>query len=167
MRETFHRTDIYKDYRNNSNNPVSKSTHAEVLRKFNTKAMEEIIYEGKVLELGWYLSDLSIIRVKADPTNPRVNWGESYKRKQEIIEDGGTPKSEENPDGEPWLVYFDDEWFAMFYWRKSGCTVPYKSAYKFRATRGDKGNKTKLKERLRNDKTAPFDFRLVENISQQ
>lgn len=165
--KTFYRTDIYDDYREDSDDPVSKDTHAKILEKFNVKAMEEIIYEGKVLEMGYYLSDLYILRVKADPNNPAVNWKRSKELKQEIIEDGGTPKSDENPDGEPWLVYHDDDWIAKFHWRKSGCTIPNKTAYSFRATRGDKGNKTKLKERLRNDPTAPLDFRLVENLSQQ
>lgn len=165
--KTFHRTDIYADYREESSNPVSKATHKKILEKFNTRAMEQIIYEGEVLEMGWYLSDLYIIRVEANPDHPAVNWKASHERKQKIIEEGGTPKSDENPDGEPWIVYHDDDWFAKFHWRKSGCTVPNKTAYSFRATRGDKGNKTKLKERLREDSMAPLDFRLVENLANQ
>lgn len=167
MNETHHRLDIYEDYRNTTDNPVSKDTHREILEKFNTRAMEKIIYQGQVLEMGWHLSDLYILRVKANPDNPAVNWKASKELKQEIIEDGGTPKSDENPDGEPWLVYHDDDWIAKFHWRKSGCTVPNKTVYGFRATRGDKGNKTKLKERLRTDPTVIQDFRLVDNLSNQ
>jgi len=164
---THHRLDIYENYREESDSPVSKDLHKKILQKFNTKAMEKIIYEGKVLNMEWYLSDLSILRVEANPNNPAVNWKASNELKQEIIEEGGTPKSDENPNGEDWLVYHDDDWIASFHWRKSGCTVPNKTVYSFRATRGDKGNKTKLKDRLRNDPTAFSDFRLVENLSNQ
>lgn len=163
-RKTHTYTDMYESFRDDSDIPASKQMFKSVISSFNQKVMDRIIYHGEVLELGWYLSDLSIIRVEQDPDNANINWKASNELKQEIIEDGGTPKSDKHPDGEPWLVYFDSDWFAMFYWRKSGCTIPNKTVYSFRATRGDKGNKTKLKKRLREDDLAFTDFRLVENI---
>ena len=71
--------------------------------------------------------------------------------------------SKDNPEGIKYFIYHTDDWYARFYWQKSRCRVPNKSAYAFRATRGDKGNKTKLKKRLREEDLAHLDFKLISN----
>jgi len=161
---------IYDRYQEEEDGDLTYKEFSAACSEFNIAAMERIL-EGEELNMGHRLSTLSVIRIKRDFKNPNVNWPASFELKEQIIEEGGTPKSDENPDGEEWLVYYDDPWYARFYWQKSRCQVPNKTAYSFRATRGDKGNKTKLHELLEenkeNDGLAHLNFELVEHISSQ
>lgn len=155
--------DIYSAYEEEVGK-LSYKDFMAVIQEFNIMAMEEIIGGGKYLNMGYHLSTLSIIRIERDFSNPAVNWKATNELKQELLDDGYTEDdlySKDNPDGIKYFVYHTDEWYCRFYWRKSACRVKNKSAYAFRATRGSKGNKTKLKERLNNDDMAHLDYRLV------
>jgi hypothetical protein len=135
--------DQYRFYRRGGGKLLYKKFIA-VLDLFNKLAMDAIIYEGKSLNMGHRLSYLSVSKSNTYSGRKRVNWNESNKYKAEIIARGDIPKSKETPDGQEWLVYYTDEIFVRFHWRKTFCRVPHKSAYSFHPTRGKKGNKTKL-----------------------
>lgn len=164
MRDTtYHSKDIWRAYAEEVEDPIPWETWKVLMKEFNTRVMERVIYHGERFNMGHMLSEISVIRIKSSPNSKYVDWKASNELKQEIIDEGGTPRSEENPDGEDWLVYHDDPWIAKFYWSKRrGCRVPYKSAYCFQATGGAKGNKTKLKELCKADDLRCTNFRLVE-----
>ena len=117
--------------------------------RFNSAVMDEIIYEGRTLNMGFGLSTLSVVKSDIDYARQRINWGESIKLKRKLESEGKTLFSDENPDGNKWLVYYTFDSFVHFYWCKSRCRVANKKVYRFNATRGKTGNKTKLKAHLR------------------
>lgn len=145
--------DIYKLYKKDIEDPLDYSIFRDICELFNIYAMDEII-EGKTLNMGSYLSTLSVIRIQRNYNNPSVNWGETNKLKKELLEEGYTENdlySKDNPDGIKYFIYHTDDWYCRFYWNKKYCKVRNKSVYSFHATRGLKGNKTKLKEKLNNN----------------
>lgn len=160
--------DIHQRYREEEDGDLTYKEFKAACAEFNIAAMDRIL-EGEELNMGHRISTLSVIRIKRDFKNPNVNWKASNELKEEIIEEGGRPRSDENPDGEDWLVYYDDPWYARFYWQKSRCQIPNKTAYRFDATRGDKGNKTALHQLLVENKEsgrlAHLNFELVDHVS--
>ena len=61
--------------------------------------------------------------------------------------------------GVKWHIYFTDEYYCKFHWRKIKCKVKNKSVYRFDATRGKVGNKDKLIKLLKEDDLAYLKFR--------
>lgn len=163
---------MYEDYRETHDNPLSYEEYRTACEEFNKRSMDKII-EGKRLNMGSYLSELYIVRVKRDFSSLRVNWGATNKYKQALLSgeaedapDEGYKEedlySKENPDGIEYFIYYTDPWYCKFHWRKVKCKVRNKTAYQFTATRGAKGNKTKLKERLKEDDLHYKNYRLIE-----
>jgi len=138
-------------------------TFKEVLVKFNIGIMDHIL-EGHSFDMGSKLSSIRIVRRKRDPRNPRVDWGTSYKMRDEIIKSGGTPYNSETGEGEKWLAYWTDELYFKFYWNKEQCFVKNRTVYSFTATRGKKGNKEKLINLVKNDDLAYLRFKEHGNL---
>ena len=141
--------DIYSSYEGE----LSYNNFRSCCELFNQLAMDKII-DGYSLNMGAYLSSIYIVKVDRNYNNPQVNWGATNKYKKELLEEGYSEEdlySKDNPDGIKYFIYHTDDWYCKFHWYKKGCKVRNKSAYRFTATRGDKGNKTKLKEKLNNN----------------
>ena len=138
----------------------------DICEKYNMEAMNRVL-QGETLPLGFGLATLSIVRIERDYSNPAVDWKSTMENKERLLTEEGYDEedlySKDNPEGIKYFIYHTDDWYARFYWQKSRCRVPNKSAYAFRATRGDKGNKTKLKKRLREEDLAHLDFKLISN----
>ena len=115
--------------------------------------------KGKEFAFGSNLSTLSIIRKKRDPRSPRIDWGESNKYKKELLEEGQELYNPTTGDGIKWHIYYTDEFYCKYYWRKGKCKIPNKSVYRFDATRGVKGNKEKLIHLLKTDDLAYLTFK--------
>lgn len=147
----YHPSDIYEDYQENVDNPVDPDLMQQLCEEFNQKVMDKVIYEGRPFEMGSFLSAIQVVRIKRDYKKKVVNWKASNERKQKLLDEGKELYDDETGEGHKWLVYYTDPWYCRFYWTKWYCRVPNKSAYKFTPTRGKKGNKTKLKEFLRED----------------
>jgi hypothetical protein len=120
----------------------------EVTVRFNSAVMDQMIYDGRTLDMGSGLSTLSVVKSDIDYARQRINWGESHKLKAKLEAEGKPLFSNENPEGHKWLVYYTFDSFIHFYWCKSRCRVDNKKVYRFNATRGETGNKTKLKAHL-------------------
>lgn len=144
----------YKIYRQNGG-IVSYEAYRDICGRFNQMVMDQIIYEGRSFDMGSYLSILKVIRKARNFKKPAINWKASNERRQEIIDEGGTPYHKEDaPEGQKWFIYFTDEWFCMFYWNKQTCKIANKSVYRLDITRGTVGNKTKLINLLQEDDLA-------------
>lgn len=154
---TFNTPQIYKFY-TKQGGILSQTTFSEICQEFNQMVMDEIILQGGVFDMGNNLSTLSIGRIKRNYSNRQVDWQASNKLKEELLSEGKELYDSETGEGHKWLVYFTNTWYCRFYWNKGKCKVPNKSAYRFTATRGDVGNKTKLKELLRSDDLAYLRF---------
>ena len=150
--------DIYEDYKKIVKDPVEKDLFKEVCAEFNIGIIEEIL-DGKTFNMGHNLSTLSVVRVSRDPRSPRVDWGESNKYKKELLEEGKDLYNSETGDGEKWHIYYIDEFYCKYYWKKGKCRIPNKSVYRFTPTRGMKGNKEKLITMLKKDDLAYLKFK--------
>ena len=106
----------------------------------------DYLLDGKEFKMGNNLSTLAIVRMNRDPRIPAIDWGESNKYKDELLENGELLFNKETGEGIKWHIYYTDGEYLKYYWRKGKCTVKNKSVYRFDATRGLKGNKGKLRE---------------------
>lgn len=157
---TYNTREIYKFYRKHGGD-LDYKTFSEVCSEFNQSAMDKIILEGGELPLGFNLSTISVIRIKRNYKNPKVNWHASNIRKEELLRDGKSLWNKDNPEGAKWLIYYTDEEYCRFYWSKSKSRVLNKTVYHFTPTRGLKGNKDKLIHMLKNDPVAYLKFRKI------
>lgn len=151
-------THICKDYINKVDKPVDAATFKNICGDFNILIMDHIL-EGKEFNMGYNISTLSIVRMKRDPRSPRVDWSESNRYKQELKDSGENLYDKDTGEGTKWQIYFTDEYYYKYYWRKGKCTVPNKSVYRFDATRGMKGNKERLTRLLKEDDLAYLKFK--------
>ena len=126
----------------------------KVVYTFNKKAVDNLV-EGKVINMKQYLGFLSINKIPRNHPDfimkgsAIVNWAESYKYKNELIDKGITPRSKEQPEGKNWLVHYTDDYFLKFTWtKKSGaCRVKNHGFYAFSPAKG-----TRKKLALANEK---------------
>lgn len=154
---TYTQRHIYDYYRKNGGTE-NYSTFRKVLKSFNLAAGDEIL-NGYALPMGKQLSRISIARVKRDWSNRlMINWKESNELKAEILARGGTPMDKDHPDGEEWLIYHTEDWYCRFYWQKSNARIKNRNYYRFTATRGKKGLKTRLKQLLTSNDLAHLRF---------
>lgn len=92
---------------------ISFVLYKAIIKKFNTKISNEIVFNQYTFNLGYNLGSLFLAHKRVEKTI--VNWGESYKLKDKIIENGGIPyyteeheeatKNGEEYLGEKWLIY--------------------------------------------------------------
>tara|TARA_R110000765_G_scaffold160208_4_gene264355 strand:- start:208 stop:681 length:474 start_codon:yes stop_codon:yes gene_type:complete len=150
-------SDIYKSYIE-TYEYIDKVIFSDICHTFNIGIMNYIL-EGKEFNMGNNLSTLSITRRERDPRSPRIDWGESNKYKNELIESGEELYDTITEKGVKWYIYHTDEFYCKYYWRKGKCKIPNKSVYRFDATRGVKGNKDKLTTLLKEDDLAFLKFK--------
>tara|TARA_R110000744_G_scaffold336625_2_gene441907 strand:+ start:586 stop:1062 length:477 start_codon:yes stop_codon:yes gene_type:complete len=150
--------DIYKDFIQTTDSQIEKSVFMDICNTFNTLIFEYIL-DGKSFNMGSNLSTLEVRKVERDPRNPAIDWGESNKYKQELLDEGTPIFNKETGEGVKWHIYFTDEYYCKFHWRKIKCKVKNKSVYRFDATRGKVGNKEKLIKLLKEDDLAYLKFR--------
>ena len=148
---------IYEDYKK-ENEDIGKALFKDICSEFNIHIIEEIL-EGGEFNMGNNLSTLSIKRVDRDPRSPRVDWAESNKYKNELMEASTPLYDHKTGSGTKWHVYYTDEYYCKYYWKKGKCRVPNKSVYRFTPTRGLKGNKEKLIHMLKSDELAYLKFK--------
>lgn len=142
-------SNIYDNYENKE---ITKSLFKDICAEFNIEIIESIL-EGKEFNMKNNLSSLSIVRKERDPRSPRVDWGESMKYKKELEAEGKDLKDIK------WHIYYTDDYYCRYYWKKGKCRIPNKSVYKFTPTRGLKGNKEKLINLLKSDDLAYLKFK--------
>ncbi len=135
-----------------NNKDISKSLFKDICSEFNMGIIDYIL-EGKTFNMKNNLSSLSIVRKERDPRSPKIDWGESIKYKKELENQGKDLKDIK------WHIYYTDDYYCRYYWKKGKCRIPNKSVYKFTPTRGLKGNKEKLIKMLKSDELAYLKFK--------
>lgn len=139
--------DIYRHYVADGGT-LAKSVYKNICSDFNIHAMNHIIYEAGVIDMGNYMSTISVMKLKRDFRNPSIDWKASNEYRKELEEKGEKLYDAETGEGTKWLIYHDEEWYCRFYWQRRSARFKNKKVYKFVATRGKRGNKTKLKKHL-------------------
>lgn len=115
-------------------NPTSKIPYwmfKEVVTRFNKKSSDAIIF-GQILNIGNRIGHILIKKIGRNYRKPMIDWGESKRKKQELINQGIIPKDQNNPTGEEWMIFYTDPWYLRWAWgKKRVCKVKNQTVYKF------------------------------------
>ena len=149
---------IHKDYKNSADEAVEYRIFADICSEFNL-AIVDCLLNGYEFNMQNNLGTLSVRKVDRDPRTPQVDWGETTKYKKELLENGVDLYDSSTGKGQKWHIYYTDRFYCKFHWTKSRAKVKNKTAYRFDATRGVKGNKEKLTALLRTDDLAYLRFK--------
>lgn len=133
---------------------MSEKKFRDILYYFNTKAKDALINEGRVINMKQYLGYIYIQKIPRNDerfgskSSAMPNWNESKKYKQELIDQGIQIKDKEHPDGENWIVYFDDDHYVRYSWtkKKGACRVKNHNFYAFYPSAGKNGARKQLVE---------------------
>tara|TARA_R110002012_G_scaffold2124_9_gene10222 strand:+ start:30668 stop:31144 length:477 start_codon:yes stop_codon:yes gene_type:complete len=150
--------DIYKSFTKNTDYNIERSVFMSICNTFNELIFDYIL-DGKSFNMGSNLSTLEVRKIERDPRSPAIDWGESNKYKQELLDAGELLFDKETQTGTKWHIYFTDTYYCKYHWRKGRCKIKNKSAYRFDATRGKIGNKEKLIRLLKEDDLAYLKFK--------
>lgn len=148
---------------------MTEKKFRDVINLFNQKTLDRLINDASAINMKSTLGFLYIQRVERtegingeDKCLRMPNWGESYKVKKELIEAGITPKDKDHPDGENWIVFYDDEYFIRFAWsrRNGACRVKNHGFYKFIPSKGLNGAKKQLAKANQDNKFLAFTYKI-------
>ncbi len=87
-----------------------------VLSEYNKAARVKLL-QGKTLDLLNNLGKLYFKLIERNPKNPVIDWGESKKLKQLLIDKGKFVEGKTK-----WLVYFADDNYVKLGWQKGAIT---------------------------------------------
>jgi hypothetical protein len=149
---------VYKDYSETVDPEINYRVFADICADFNIAIVEELL-QGYEFNMQNNLGTISVRRVERDPRIPQIDWGETTKYKRELIEKGVELYDSRTGKGEKWHIYYTDKYYCKYHWTKSRAKIKNKTAYRFDATRGVKGNKEKLTSLLHNDDLAYLRFK--------
>ena len=90
---------------------IDTNLFRDICSEFNMLMVEEML-DGKEFNMGNNLSSLSIVRRERDPRSPRIDWGESNKYKQELIEEGKDLYNADTNEGTKWHIYHTDGFYC-------------------------------------------------------
>lgn len=105
----------------------------EVIYSYNKEAVNQMI-QGETINLNESLGYVYVLKIKRP--NKAINWEESLAYKQELLDSGKTIKDSDNPEGKNWLVYFNNNYYLRWAWKKKNmaCRVKNNSVYGFYPT---------------------------------
>jgi hypothetical protein len=149
---------IYSKYKETAEEAVDYNTFYDICSEFNLGIIEALL-DGYEFNMQSNLGTMSIRRADRDPRKLTVDWAETNKYKKELEAKGVPLYDSSTGEGEKWQIYYTDKYYCKYHWAKSKSIVKNKSAYRFDATRGLKGNKEKLISLLKNNDIAYLRFK--------
>lgn len=136
--------DMYKQFvKKHQGTTVTYLQYRYIISEFNKMLSEEVL-KGKEVNLGKFLGKLRICKVKRTFKKKIVDYGATRKLKAQGIDK---------------VVYFTDDYYYRWCWKKYSAKVKNKSAYKFKPTAGANGNRKKLVRLLKTDEFAHLNFK--------
>ena len=128
----------------NPGSDVPLSLYRSILKDYNVAFVDRIL-AGDELNLVGGAGRMLIRKVKRKFLRKKVDFGETRKLRAK-----GVNKT----------VYYTDDHYCVFYWKKKDCIFKNISVYKFVPTFGDYGNVKKLAALLKNDDSAHLNYKL-------
>lgn len=105
---------------------ISYSDFIKINDDFAKSIGDEIILNRYKLYLGGGLGFFELVKCERNFNKKVINFGESNKRKEEILARGGKLAVKTGidfltgdsiyDDGEKWIVYYTDAWYPLFWW---------------------------------------------------
>ncbi len=144
---------------------MTSITFRKILVNYNKEMVTQIL-DGNTAYLGARLGYVKIRghKVKSKQGKRAVNWNETRKLKIKLLAEGKILKSNENPEGEPWIVQYDiTEPYFRYSWVKNNnvCTVANGKIYGFYPSTGVCSNKKKLSAHLRANPTIISKYEII------
>lgn len=135
--------DMYKYFvKNHPGTSVTYLQYRYVVSRFN-KLLSEAVLSGKTVNLGKRLGKLKICKIRRTFKKKIVDFGATRKLKAKGIDR---------------VVYFTDDYYYRWCWKKVSAKVKNKSVYKFKPSSGPNGNKKRLARLLKEDEFAHLNF---------
>lgn len=106
-------SDIYKS----SGSSIDYTTFSRVVKKYNQRVID-LVCIGEEWPVPLNMGKIELLTNSRNFSNPRVNWPASMANRQKLLEAGITTKGPDNPGGEPWFVYYTDDFYTRIYWNK-------------------------------------------------
>lgn len=134
---------------------ITKGTYCKVIRLFNKKIMDKCLNDRYVFNMGHNMGILRMIHNFSKRLSP--NWGETTKKKREIIERGGVLYNGEDAkraeqegreyNGEMYIVYKDpfNIWLQWCIPKVTLRYLPISKDYSLKAARGNYSSVTIIK----------------------
>lgn len=135
---------------------LSKRDYRKAIKLYSQKVLDLVIREQAILNLGSNLGKLSLSRIRRtfNSKNKRsINWPESLKQRQAIIDRGDKPYSKDCLDGKKWFVYFNNDYFIRFIWNNKNSKLKNRHVYNLVIC---DGLKKALRKYLKEDKLNEF-----------
>lgn len=149
---------VYNNYLEETEEGIDFNTFSDICSEFNL-AMINALLDGYEFNMQNNLGTLSVRRVERDPRKLSVDWAETAKYKKELLDEGVELYDSVTGKGEKWHIYYTDRYYCKYHWTKSKAKVKNKTAYRFDASRGVKGNKEKLVALLKSNDIAYLRFK--------
>lgn len=134
---------------------ISYRLFYDIIREFHKEISHKIIletYRFKPSEIGIFEVIKDIRRGKS------INWHASKKRKQEIIDAGGTPYSKLSaPNGIEWFVYHEGEDYFKWHWFKD-TSAKFIKNLKFYTFKVATGNRRAVAPAVKQNPFADLDY---------
>jgi hypothetical protein len=77
----------YKHYKSSVEHPVSQEVYENICKEFNIKIFD-LILDGYEFDMGSNMGTLSVKRIDRSPSSLTVDWHETKKLKQELLDQG-------------------------------------------------------------------------------
>lgn len=131
---------------------ISKRVFVAIIKKFNSKIVDKIVYNNLNFTINKLFGTIGIYKVVSK--RQRINWGQSTKNKNKLLEQGKIPyikaDAENNPNykGEQWIVYRSPLDFFI-QWRRNTLSQqlnPMLADYSFIPARGNNSFVSRLGE---------------------
>jgi len=146
--------ELYKAYKKECDNPIDKNTFKSIIKEFNNKMLDSVIYEGDDFSFAYRMGSLRIRKfdysLKVDEEGNiknrlKPNWEKTLKRWKELYPDHNREdmtKIEDKP-----IIYHlnehTDGYVFKWYWDKITCNAPNQTAYRIEVLRDTKRKASK------------------------
>jgi hypothetical protein len=144
--------------------------YSYILKNLNDE-FNKLILTGCPVDLGFGLGSIKIHEKERDFSNPSctkaVNWGESKKLKEHLIETGQVPyDSKTAPNGVKWHVPFTERYTYWYWWNIKNMKLPNAFYYKFVPTKfiNNRMRDKKQHDELCKDQTAILECKDLGNV---
>lgn len=135
-------------------NEIPYKLFYDIIREFHKEISNKIVfdtYRFKPSEIGVF----EILRL--DRKGKSIDWNASKKRKQEIIDAGGTPYSKLNaPNGIEWFVYHEGDYFKWNWFKDTG--AKFVKNLKFYVFKAATGNRRAVAKAIKQNPFADLDY---------
>lgn len=151
--------DIYRSLRLKGKVDHPREDFLRSTAEFNRRIVEKMLegYKFTIPKVGGILEAKAKERTKKSNKFTDVNWPESKKYKQELIDAGKIPYDKDKaPNGIKWFVYYEGAYCLWNWFRRTGDR--YKKNIMYYSFKPTRGNSRKLSQAFRNNPIAEVTY---------